>query len=139
MSELNDHGFVRLSTVNFDFKTLISTENTAINLDNANASNTAQYNEYNHHVMRIQSIQTGYGLLVDYSDGQVGRVDICECFDSFDDNMDCSTVITNKFSVNELKIGRYIGVDTFASGTIYASFSLRNYNDKIIDMSSQFD
>lgn len=37
MSELNDHGYVRLSTVNFDFKTLISTENTGINLDNANA------------------------------------------------------------------------------------------------------
>lgn len=55
--------------------------------------------------MRVQSIQTGYGLLVDYSDGQVGRVDICECFDDFE-QYDCSSTITNKFNLNELKIGR---------------------------------
>lgn len=55
--------------------------------------------------MRVQSIQTGYGLLVDYSDGQVGRVDICECFDSFDE-LDCTSTITNKFKLNDLQIGR---------------------------------
>jgi len=94
MSEISPKGYIRLSTIPFDFKPLID-----------NCRNSGDDKEFNYHLMRIQSIQTGYGCLVDYSDGQVGRVDICECFDDFE-QYDCSSTITNKINLNELKIGR---------------------------------